>query len=77
MREALVLYVVIKRPGIAGADIAEALSYPHRSKIQYVVERLERKGYIENRQTEPQRQGIPAIFHPTDQGRKVWADLEM
>lgn len=75
IREALVLFAIIKRPGIAGADIAEALGLNSRSKIQYVVERLEKRELIENRQKE-RRQGIPAIFHATQKGRLVWAEIE-
>jgi DNA-binding MarR family transcriptional regulator len=74
VREALVLYVIIKRPGIAGADIASALALNSRSRIQYILERLERNKHIENRQQHRKR-GVPGIFHATTKGRLLWAEI--
>tara|TARA_R110002020_G_scaffold50806_1_gene143812 strand:- start:412 stop:720 length:309 start_codon:yes stop_codon:yes gene_type:complete len=75
VRDALVLFVVIKRPGITGADIAAELGLGSRSLVQYVIKRQKARGLItDNRKTISQ--GHPSNFRATVKGKLLWDQIE-
>lgn len=75
VRDVLVLYAIIKRPGIAGVELAHTLGFTDRSSIASNVLRLEREGFIDDRRLE-RRKATPAIFHPTQKGLEFWDDIK-
>lgn len=74
VREALVLHVIVKRPGISGADIANELQLKSRSLVQYILPRLEKRALIEDRRESGGR-GTPSRFYATFTGYTLWDEI--
>lgn len=75
MRDVLVLYAVIKSPGISGVEISTKLGFANRSSISSNVSRLIRDGYIEDHR-EQRRKANPALLHVTPAGLKFWEEIK-
>jgi DNA-binding MarR family transcriptional regulator len=75
VRDVLVLYTIIARPGVSGIEIANKLGMPHRSGIQSNVERLKREGYIKDLREKPLK-AHAAILHPTPLGLQLWNEIK-
>lgn len=75
VRDILVLYAIIHKPGQMGIEITNKLGLPERSSIASNLLRLEREGYIEDRR--PVRsKANPAILHPTQKGIDFWEEIK-
>lgn len=74
VRDVLILYTIIAKPGINGNDITKTIGMAERSSLQSCFARLERVGFIEDRR-ERWGKAVPTIFHPLPAGREFWADL--
>lgn len=75
VRDVLVLYTVIEKPGISGIDITTKLGLPLRSSIASNLLRLEREGYIQDHR-EVRSKANPAILHPTTRGLEFWDEIK-
>jgi DNA-binding MarR family transcriptional regulator len=75
VRDVLVLYVVMKSPGLSGVDVANKLGIADRSSIASNIQRLEREGYIEDRRIE-RRKAIPAVLHIKPAGVAFWDEIK-
>jgi len=69
VRDAMVLYAVMKHPGIHGQDVAKTLGISNRSILHSGFQRMERAGLLEDRRTIEGR-AHPNCFHITDKGRE-------
>jgi DNA-binding MarR family transcriptional regulator len=74
-RDVLVLYTVIRNPGISGVEIAGKLGLENRSSIASNITRLIREGYIEDRR-EHRRKANPAVLHVTSAGIAFWDEIK-
>jgi DNA-binding MarR family transcriptional regulator len=75
MRDVLVLYAVLRSPGISGVEISKKLGFPNRSSISSNVTRLIREGYIEDHREE-RRKANPTMLHATAAGRAFWDEIK-
>lgn len=75
VRDALVLYAIISKPGISGIELTNTLGLPNRSNIQSNVDRLQREGYIEDRRLKPLK-AHAAMFHATATGIALWDEIK-
>lgn len=75
LRDILVLYAVMERPGASGLDIATKLGIQDRSAIASNLARLERAGFIEDRR-EVHGRAIPAILHVLPAGVAFWDEIK-
>src|SRR6478735_3406482 len=71
VRDMLVLFAIMQKPGSSGLDIASALAIKDRSAISSNLARLERQGFIEDRREERSK-AVPAILHPLSAGLEFW-----
>ena len=74
VRDGLVLWLIVSRPGMTGADIAAYLGLKTRSLVQYNLIRLQDKGLIEDARTGI-RQGVPTQITATNKGRILWNEI--
>jgi DNA-binding MarR family transcriptional regulator len=75
VRDVLVLYIIMKSPGMSGVDVANKLGIADRSCIASNIQRLEREGYIEDRRTE-RRKAIPAVLYVKPAGVAFWDEIK-
>lgn len=75
VRDILVLFAVMERPGASGLDIANKLGIKDRSAISSNLSRLGRQGFIEDRREE-QGRAIPAILHALPAGVAFWDEIK-
>lgn len=74
VRDVIVLYAVMSKPGINGNDVTKMIGHEDRSGLQAGFERLMRHGLIEDRR-ERWGKAVPTIFHALPAGVKFWEDL--
>lgn len=75
VRDVLVLFAIIRQPGLSGIDITNKLGLRDRSAVASNLLRLEREGYIEDRR-EVRSKANPAILHPTQKGIDFWDEIK-
>lgn len=75
VRDMLVLYTVMKNPGIMGVDVSNKLGLENRSSIASNIRRLCREGYIEDRR-EKARRANPAVLHVLPAGLELWNEIQ-
>lgn len=75
VRDMLVLYTIITKPGISGMEISTKLGFKDRASIQSNVNRLIREGYIEDRR-EHQRKAYATILHVLPAGLIFWDEIK-
>lgn len=75
MRDVLVLYTVMRHPGISGVEIAHKLGFENRSSISSNVNRLIRDGYLEDHRAQ-RRKANPAVLHATPAGCAFWDEIK-
>lgn len=75
VRDILILYTIIRNPGIAGNDLAAKLGIGNRSGIAGQIMRLERGGYIEDHRLE-RRKANPTLLHVTQRGLDFWEEIK-
>lgn len=75
VRDVIVLYAIMSKPGANGKEIARTIGIQDRSSIQLCLSRLMRHGFVEDRRTEA-RSTIPNILHVSPAGIDFWNDLK-
>ena len=75
VRDILILYVIIQKPGSSGIEISTKLGIKDRSAIASNLRRLEREGYIEDRR-ETRTKAVSAILHPLSAGLEFWNEIK-
>ena len=75
VRDVLVLYAIIARPGMSGRDVAQKIGLTDQSYIASNLHRLERVGYIEDRR-EVRSKANPALFHVLPAGVEFWETIK-
>ncbi len=68
-RHILVLYVISKKPGINGLDIAHVLNRQNRSNVQTNIAKLVQLKYVEDRRIDI-RKASPGFLYITEEGEK-------
>lgn len=74
VRDVLVLYAIMSKPGVNGNDVTKTIGQQDRSSLQSSFMRLERMGFIEDRR-ERASKAVPTIFYVLPPGEQFWADL--
>lgn len=74
VRDVIVLWAIMKRPGSMGQELSNRLGYNSRSSVQTNIERLIRFGLIEDRRLE-QKAKCPNQLYMTDKGREFWQEV--
>lgn len=75
VRDILILYAIIEKPGSSGNDIAMKLGLPLRSSVASNLLRLEREGYIVDHR-EVRSKANPGILHSTKRGLDFWDEIK-
>lgn len=74
-RDAIILYTVIRYPGISGVEIVDKLGLNNRSGIASNINRLIRCHFIEDRRDMP-RKAAPAVLHALPAGVAFWDEIK-
>lgn len=75
LRDFLVLWIIRRRPGIQGFDLARMLGYANRSPIQSNIQRLLRESLVEDRRPHGDPQHTPNQLHITPAGEEFWQEV--
>lgn len=71
VRDMLVMWVIITKPGCMGTEVANKLGLPERSSVQTNIDRLIREKLIEDRRKEIKKM-FPNQLYITDAGKAFW-----
>lgn len=75
VRDVLVLYCIIRNPGISGVDVAHKIGVEFRSNVNSQITRLIRGKMIEDRR-EISRKATSQILHPLPDGIAFWESIK-
>lgn len=75
VRDVLVLYAIMRNPGLSGIDITNKIGLKDRSALASCLLRLEREGYIEDRR-EVRSKANAAILHVLPAGVAFWEEIK-
>lgn len=75
VRDVLILYAIIQRPGSSGIEISTKLGLSDRSAVATNLLRLEREGYVVDHR-EVRSKANAAILHPTQRGLDFWDEIK-
>jgi DNA-binding MarR family transcriptional regulator len=75
VRDIMVLFTIISRPGINGVECTQASGLENRSSLQSNIYRLIRRGLIEDRR-EQEHKGIPNMLYPLPAGIDLWNEIK-
>lgn len=74
-RDVIILYTIIRHPGISGVEIADKIGLKNRSSVALNITRLIRCGFIEDRR-EMARKASPAVLHALAPGVAFWDEIK-
>ncbi len=74
-RDVIILYTIIRQPGISGMEIVGKIGLANRSNVTLNIARLMRLNFIEDRR-ETARKANPAILHALPAGVAFWDEIK-
>ena len=74
-RDVIILYTIIRNPGISGVEICDKIGLKNRSNVTLNITRLARMGFVEDRR-EMARKANPAVLHALPPGIAFWDEIK-
>lgn len=74
-RDVIILYTIIRNPGISGMEIVDKIGLKNRSNVTLNIARLIRCNFIEDRR-EAARKANPAMLHALPAGVAFWDEIK-
>lgn len=74
-RDVIILYTIMRNPGISGVEICDKIGLANRSNVALNIARLIRMKFIEDRR-ETARKANPAVLHVLPAGVAFWDEIK-
>lgn len=76
VRDIMLLYAIITKPGISGWEAGKSIGIEARSSVQTGLARMIKRGLIEDRRVH-EGKGVPNILHALPAGIEFWNGLKL